>query len=264
MTVAIFIPISRADHLDRLFAALEVMTCDPKTTSLFTYVDGDQALFLKARNLTEGSKFEQRLCVQRAESKSSASRHSIEGRRIRISEIHNEAKMLIGDCKYVFGLEDDTIPPPSALQKLLTGYAAYPHAGFIEGVELGRWGIPYVGAWRADDVYEPTTIESLLPALGRQEIDAGGFYCYLTKREHFVGHTYEPFDGNQLGPDVQYGLWLRQQGLKNYIDWSLIVEHRVMEMGEIRTITVTSQLPLQVQLVRRGEGNAGHDYAKIR
>jgi hypothetical protein len=32
-----------------------------------------------------------------------------------------------------------------------TDYQAHPHAGFIEGVELGRWNFPCVGAWPADD-----------------------------------------------------------------------------------------------------------------
>jgi hypothetical protein len=51
-----------------------------------------------------------------------------------------------------------------------------------------------IGAWRADDVYEPSVIETVLPArpellndAGRaigcvpEEIDAGGLYCELAK-----------------------------------------------------------------------------------
>jgi hypothetical protein len=60
---------------------------------------------------------------------------------------------------------------------------------FIEGVELGRWGVPYVGAWRADDVYEPTKFESAMPQEGPtagsvEEIDAGGSTATSLRRKH--------------------------------------------------------------------------------
>jgi hypothetical protein len=34
-----------------------------------------------------------------------------------------------------------------------------------------------------------------------QEIDAGGFYCYLTRAQTFLAHHHVPF-GDALGPDV--------------------------------------------------------------
>lgn len=232
MKTVIFIPVSRDEHLDRLFHSLEVLECDVTQTTLLTYVDGDAQLFVKTRNFTEMSKFAQRLCVQRP-----AGQPAIPGlhdRRRRISVIKNESKALMPACDYVFGIEDDTIVPPDALQRLLDDYISYPFAGFIEGVELGRWGIPYVGAWHADDVYEPTHISSLMPTwdvhdgIGRiEEIDAGGFYCYITRYEHYMAQEYAPFGDNDLGPDVNWGLNLRKDGYKNYIDWSVNCEHRL-------------------------------------
>ena len=62
-----------------------------------------------------------------------------EGRR-RIAAIHNEIHKLIKPCEYVFLIEDDGALPPDALSRLLADYKAHPYAGFIEGVELGRWG----------------------------------------------------------------------------------------------------------------------------
>jgi hypothetical protein len=47
-------------------------------------------------------------------------------RRRRISAIKNATRGgYIGDCDYVLGLEDDTIIPPTALQRLLQAYAVY-------------------------------------------------------------------------------------------------------------------------------------------
>lgn len=258
--VVIFIPISRDQHLDRLFVSLEALDCDTETTSLLAYVDGDRFLYERVSALVEASKFAGRRCVKRPYEKPTNGLHA---RRKRIAAIKNESKALIGDCDYVFGIEDDTIVPPHTLSKFLNDYAAYPYAGFIEGVELGRWDIPYVGAWRADDVYEPTKIESLMPhrvkgltdadgspLLDIDEIDAGGFYCYLTKREHYMMHEYRPFGYNDMGPDVNFGLFLRQQGFKNYIDWSVSCEHRTRGG---RGITITSTTPQQAAMVKRGE-----------
>jgi hypothetical protein len=73
-------------------------------------------------------------------------------------------------------------------------------------------GDPKIGVWRADDVYEPSVIETVLPArpellndTGRaigsvpEEIDAGGLYCALAKYEHYLRHGFRPFDGDALG-----------------------------------------------------------------
>lgn len=280
----IFIPISRDEHLDRLFTSLELLDCDASTTSLLTYVDGNKALHDRVSQLTEASKFTTRQCIRRKFEKPTNGLHA---RRRRITAIKNESKRFIGECDYVFGIEDDTIVPTHALTKLLSDYGAYPYAGFIEGVELGRWGVPYVGAWQADDVYEPTKIESAMPPgwfkpydgkvyegkrtdevlsettaaftagveQGRrssnvQEIDAGGFYCYLTKRELYMAHEYAPFGHNDLGPDVNYGLYLRQNGYKNYIDWSIKCEHR-MRNGS--SVSLSSTTPGQVAMVKEGD-----------
>jgi hypothetical protein len=278
MRTTIFIPISREDHLAKLFASLEALQCDSATTSLFTYVDGPAGLYVKARNFTEQSKFGERLCVQRPPEKHPVRNFDLYMRRLRIAQIQNEAKQYLGACDYIFGIEDDTIVPANALTKLLRDYGIYPYAGFISGVELGRWGIPYVGAWRADDVYEPTKLETAIQGtevvsadlkeaslvagggielglenvvkrpVAIEEIDAGGFYCYLTRAKSFLDHEHTSFDGNNFGPDVAYGLALRQQGLKNYIDWSIQCEHR-KATGE--AVTLANTQPRQVVMTKR-------------
>lgn len=248
--VVIFIPVSRDDHLDRLFASLEMLDCDAEQTSLLTYVDGDSKLFDKVTSFTMGSKFHEPRCIQRPWEKRKNFTHDLRDRRPRIAAIKNESKLLIGGCDYIFGTEDDTLIPRHALSQLLNDYAAYPFAGFIEGVELGRWSLPHVGAWRADDVYEPTKFESLMPGVGVEEIDAGGFYCYLTKRENYMMHDYAPFGRNDAGPDMNFGLYLRRQGFKNYIDWSINCQHRMR--GGVN-ISLPGTKAIQVALVKEGE-----------
>jgi hypothetical protein len=225
----------------KVFASLELLECDRERTSLLAFVDGEADLFLTARNLVEQSKFAERLCVQ-GEIPGPRREFSINTRRRRIAAIHNEIRKLIKPCEYVFLVEDDGVLPLDALSRLLADYQAHPYAGFVMGVELGRWGIQHVGAWRADDVYDMKRLESAMPArpellndagraIGRvadqviEEIDAGGLYASLTRYRHYVDHDFQPCEGCAFGPDVEWGIALRQQGYRNYLDWSVAVEH---------------------------------------
>lgn len=202
------------------------MECDREQTSLLVMVDSSDAdLFIQARNLTESSKFAERLCIQRKPD-GSQFRYSLQHRRLRISDVHNELRQHVPACDYVFGLEDDGTFRPDALKQLLKVYGLHPYAGLVSGVEIGRHGIAALGLWSVDDVYEPTAITSLMPGKGVQEIDASGMYAFLTKRENYVGHEFKPFGNNDLGPDVEWGLALRQQGFQNYVTWDVPIEHR--------------------------------------
>lgn len=244
--VTIFMPVSRKDHLDRIFAALELLECNSEHTNLLVVVDGKTDLFVEARNKVEMSKFANRLCLQ-FKSKHILRQFDIMGRRMRISDIHNFAKEHIGECDFVFGIEDDTLVPTNALTQLLKGYSIHPFAGFIEGIEMGRWGIPYIGAWKADDIYTPTRIESTPMKEGLHEIDAGGFYCFLTRAQTYKNHDFKPFERNGLGPDVDYGLELRRLGLLNYADYSIQCAHKM----KTQDITFRNTTPRLVTFIKK-------------
>jgi hypothetical protein len=49
----IILPISREQHLLKVFASLELLECERDWTSLLAFVDGDADLFLTARSLVE-------------------------------------------------------------------------------------------------------------------------------------------------------------------------------------------------------------------
>lgn len=226
--ITIVMPVSRKDYLQQIFAYLELANCDNERTNLLVIVDGDDRTFLDARNRTEMSKFNERLCVKFQDDVGVES-ISIKDRRTRISSIHNQIKSYIGDCDYVLGIEDDTLIPFNTIEKLVSDYRIFPHAGFIEGLELGRRSTTYVGAWRADDIYNMSSIATLSEEDIQSEfveIDSGGFYCFITKRDTYVTHNFKPFLDNELGPDVNFGIELRKQGYTNYLDTSLRCIHR--------------------------------------
>lgn len=255
--VTIFMPVSRDTHLHKVFATLEMLECKREKVNLLVIVDGKPDLYVTTRNFVEQSKFAERLCVEFT-TEHKKPKYDILGRRLRIADIHNQAKQYIQDCDYIFGLEDDTVVPTNALTVLLKDYAFFPHAGMITGVQVARWGIPHIGAWKCDDVYNPHHLESVRQQQGLstpwkdqvQEIDAGGFFCYLTKKENFINHEYAPFGGksNVLGPDVNYGIELRKEGLLNYIDWSVKTIHKT----DKDDITVDSQ-PIKIVEFRKND-----------
>ena len=228
--VTIILTVSRDTYLKRIFAQLDFLECNEEETNLFCYVDGNQDLYEKARNLTVNSKFKDRLCVYR--SKGLGSTSHFYRRRKRIAQIHNEIRSLIADCKYVLSIEDDTLFPIDGLQKLLKIHRDNPFAGFVSGLQLGRWGFASIGAWKFDDIYEPTLIESIENGKGIEQVDASGLYFCLTRKENYINNDFQPFE-DILGPDVSFGINLRKQGLNNYVDHSIKCAH-LTKKGDIK------------------------------
>lgn len=245
MTITIVLPISRSDYLKRIFARLDMMPCSREDVHLFTYVDGDQRLFEVARNLTVASKFSQKLCVYR--SKGMANVGSVRRRRERISAIHNEIKQYINASDYMLLLEDDTLTPFDTIGRMISSALDYPHAGLISGTEIGRWGWEHIGAWRVNDVYNISHIESIPKETGIREVDATGLYTCLIRSDLYMKHRFEPFD-IILGPDFNLGIELRKSGYKNYIDFDIQCAH----MTQKTDITVSKSNIVQVAFDKIG------------
>jgi hypothetical protein len=227
--INIVLPVSRIEFLDRVFENLNALECDASQVNLLSVCDGDQRLFEKIRNLTVASKFNEKLCVFR--NKGPANTSSMSRRRQRIADIHNEVKGLIYSCEYIFLIEDDTLLPSNALSTLLENYKEHPEAGFISGVQIGRWGFTLIGGYTVDNYQSPNKVLSIPNGEGLQAVDAAGIYCCLTKKEHYISHIFTPFE-NVLGPDFDWGIHLRQRGLQNYINHDIKCGH-LTKKGEI-------------------------------
>lgn len=244
MQTTVMLLVSRETFLEEVFKSLEDLRCNVRETALLVIVNGEADLFVKTRNLCEMSKYPERLCLQ-VKPKTKVRQFDIGGRRKRISALHNFAKDYI-NTEYVFGVEDDTIVPFYALEML--GQYMTDEVGMVEGVEMGRWGVPYIGAWKADDINEPTELVSLPMDEGLVEIDAGGFYCFITRSKYYKAHDFKPFDGG-LGPDVDYSMALRRQGLKNYALFDVECIHKQPD----HEIKFGVTIPRQVKMFKKGE-----------
>lgn len=247
MTTTILLPVSREEHLARVFAALELMHCDSSSTGLYVYVDGNDRLYNSASRYTEASKFASKACLQRPQ-QDGFRNLDLSARRLRVARIHNELREQLPHSDYVLLVEDDTVVPAHALAALQSAYVAHPFAGLVSGVQVGRHGIPHLGLWSADDVYEPSLIRSVLMGDGVQEIDATGLYCALVKADNYLKHDFKSFGLSGLGPDVDLGISLRQQGLKNFVDFSVRCDHRTKD----KVITIGNSILRQVIMHREG------------
>jgi hypothetical protein len=248
----ILLLVSREDFLQRVLTSLELLECNRHKTNILCIVDGPPELYVKTRNLVADMKYKERLTVMTNQGK--APRLDIPTRRERIANAHNQARELIAhEHGYVFSVEDDTIVPRLALQRLLAVAADNRAFGMAEGVELGRWGVPYVGGWTVNDIYDVKTITSvdLKPIdAGYEEIDAGGLYCALIRADLYKQHEFHSENG--LGPDVNFGIELRQLGFQNYIHWGVHCKHYNKVMGK-ETIVVPTDGAKTVTLTKESD-----------
>lgn len=241
MNIVTILPVSRIEFLDRVLESLLNQSYKPHT-SLLVVVDGGTELFVRVHNKVAQIGLEDVLCVQ-SNNPGDAPMSTIPQRRQRISNIHNQIRGLLSeDAEWIFSIEDDGILPINALSWLVNDAQNYPAMGMVTGVELGRWGVPYVGAWKADDIMNPQRIVSMESRVGQslvEEIDACGLYCSLIRADLYKQHEFGADNG--LGPDINLALELRQLGYKNYIDWFVPVTHVTNRSGKILEIPADTQ-----------------------
>ena len=245
MTITAVLPVSRLQFLDRVLESLLAQTRRPNY--LLVVFDGPENDLIEARNKIIGLDFES---VRFVQSENLIPAFSIPDRRIHITNIHNQMSEMIGETDWVFSIEDDGILPPNALERLVKIAQEKDNLGMVTGVELGRWGVPYVGAWRVDDINDVHVVTSMenrafLPDYGIEEIDACGLYCALIKGNLYREHNFFTYNG--LGPDVNFGLHIRKLGYNNYIDWGIPVAHMTM-MGDQEVVILPLELSKPIQL----------------
>lgn len=225
--------------------------------SLLVVVDGDADLFVQVRNKVATAKLSDVLCIQSPDYHGAAT--TIPQRRWHISALHNHIKKLIGeDIDWIFSIEDDGVLPPNALSWLVNDAMSRPNVGIVTGVELGRWGTPYVGAWKVDNIEKPQRMTSMSSKAGMvevEEIDACGLYCALIRADLYKLHVFNSDNG--LGPDVNLGLDIRNCGYQNYIDWFVTVTHLTDKNGFTEQIRATD-LSYVVTLTPLGDSNVWH------
>lgn len=251
MITTILLLVSRDDFLFKVISSIELLDCDASRTNILCVVDGNEKLFLKVRNLIQDTKFNNKLTVKYNNLKP-IKQYDIDYRRKRIADIHKYAQTFINECNQVLLVEDDTIIPKNSLIKLLHIKDSHPSFGMGIGVELSRQA-KCVGAWKFDDIYNPTLFYSLdRQKSGIDYIDAGGFYCSLVKFELYRDFDFALFEN--LGPDISFGLWARKSGYENFIDWSIDCRHLYLEKGVEKELNKNSP-SINITMERKNNQN---------
>lgn len=239
--VTIVLLVSRERYLARVLDRLENLDYNPYDTNLLCIVDGDNSLVSAVQNLVKPLSFNQTSVVKSTCPGSVVNLDVIERRR-RIAHAHNQAKQLVQHSHgHVFSIEDDTLIPRTALKRLTQVAVSNRSAGCVYGVELGRWGTPYVGAWMANDIYDLQKLTSVenkaATSTDSEPVDSGGLYCTLIRADLYKEHTFSHQNG--LGPDVNLGILLRQLGYQNYIVWDVHCTHLYRDMQQERELKAT-------------------------
>src|SRR5690606_29971375 len=124
----------------------------------------------------------------------------IKVRRKRIAKIHRFIQQQKFYSEHLIFIEDDTIISTDGIKKLFKLHSIYPTAGLVSGIQVGRHGIEYIGAWKVDDVYNPQKIQSI--GFKDKQVDATGFYFFMIRTDVYKKTVFDDeFDG-LLGPDV--------------------------------------------------------------
>lgn len=226
MIITIFCPFTRPHYVKRWFDDLASTDLKPENTNLAIIIDceGDEggkqiyARIMEEMNRTAFRKF---IIIRNYDHH--VNEMSIPIRRRRIAEIHEQSKDIIRalDGEFVLGLEDDTVFTNLCVQRLYQPFEDnMKPIGLVTAYEAGRWHNKIIGVWGFDNVDDPKCCWTELPDKDYQECDAAGFYCYLTPTQFYLEHEYKSEDWEPYGPDVRYGLQLRQKGFINLVDWS--------------------------------------------
>ncbi len=227
MYITILVTLSRPEAIDLVMDQLAVALEDPYDYELVIAVD-NRLIGLTDLNVSVRKLFPNRFRhIDIVSTKNPSPRKfNIPGRRDRISALHILAKGFIGSSDLVFCFEDDTVLPEHVVSKLVKTWeweklSSSHKVGYLEGVQVGRWGTRYIGAW---DQLEDGVIVSKLPTGDPVDlITGGGFYCFITPTELYKS---APFTWEEpMGPDFHYGVWLKAQGYSSFIDWGVQCGH---------------------------------------
>lgn len=154
---------------------------------------------------------------------------SVPLRRQRITELMEMIKSYLPQNGFMFMFEDDTIFKKDTLINLMADHLMLKRkklrVGMISGLQAGRWGVKMIGAWKVNDINNPTEYVTIKyePLKKFREVDATGFYCFIVENKIIKQVT---FKHDYFGPDVNCGLDIRRLGYRNFVDWKEMCGHK--------------------------------------
>lgn len=134
--------------------------------------------------------------------------------RLAVSRIYNRVARAV-ETPFAFILEDDVIPPPDVIDRLMHGITKRTAA--VTGAYRSRY-VPGHVAWKDPGRH-------LSDGEGVEEVAGCGFGCLLIRRAALAGETFAQLPGEHPDYDVAFFLRLRAAGWQVKIDWGTRAEH---------------------------------------
>lgn len=224
--ITVFCAFTRLEMIDKFFEDLLSTDLEPERTNLAFIIDcNEPKIYEKIMNIMNNHTFKQFLITRNYDHQ--VNEVNITRRRQRIAEVKEQSKDLINalDGELILSLEDDTVFKGLQVKRLAE--ALDNKTGLVSTYEAGRWYNKIIGVWEFDNIQDPTMCWTCLPEKDITEVDATGFYCYLTRKELYLAHEYNTEIQQPWGPDVNFGLWLRKLGYINKVDWEQPTGHNI-------------------------------------
>lgn len=265
MLITTVVTISRANRISHVVSELSKAIREGFEHHLMIIIDNKTISAFELNKRIASSEFAQYITKLKVlnTGKRPPSNLDVPTRRNRIAACHKEARRCISQEGLVFGFEDDTILPEDVISLIYHSYLQAESIsdraiGFIEGVQVARWGVPYIGAWKREDDHSFVSLLQKSEFEVLEQITGGGLYCFLTPADLYCSASFsweEP-----VGPDVWYGVECISKGYTNYIDWNLPCGHYSNEIEiwpegkEVSIRTYVDNGRIKVDKVPKGEG----------
>lgn len=163
---------------------------------------------------------------------------------------------LHGGSDFIFMIEDDTFVKPDAFNKLWRHMQDNPKMAFVQGVEMGRWFDPRLGAGTMTDPEADVVIKRHPSSQehGIEKLSVGGWYCWIGRMDAFKQIKFRCKPGIWTGPDEFMVYDLTQKGFECIMDWEVPCEH----MNPDGTVLLPSMAKgFEFTYTRRGPGYHG-------
>jgi len=142
-----------------------------------------------------------------------------------------------------FVLEDDTIAPPDAFQKLYKTLKSHKGVGFVTGIETGRFAYPWLPVRLGVHYVKMQGLKilerrSLNPnTKGIVPIDAAGVYCFAARTKAYLSgfHGYDPIELKVpfFGLDNVLTYNMKKHGWQVLADFSVWCSHLEASAGRL-------------------------------
>lgn len=221
--------VARKNVINEYFDGIEKLKMPREKMHYLVFCDtNDEELVDIVKERTKGYKFlSTRIYVSGEQSLGMSDVSPAREERItrNLRTILNDVNRWNNKSEFIFMVEDDTIAPPNAFQKLYKRIKENKNLAYITGVETSRGYDMHAGvATMTEENGEiKNRINPPYKKSGIGKINAGGWYCWMGRPRMAIEMPFRHLIGNgrYIGPDYMMVYDLAKKGYDTEVDWSV-------------------------------------------